>query len=77
NHAFAVTPDINNTFEYMICTAWSEGTKLNNKEDFTKYVEMMAEEFNNPIQTSFVKIEDHPNPPPPPAPFGGRSSRFE
>ena len=57
NHVFCVTPDENNSYEYMVCTAWSEGTKLTNKKDFSKYVEQMAEEFNKPITYSFVKID--------------------
>ena len=57
NHVFCVTPDENQSYEYMVCTAWSEGTKLTNKKDFNKYVEQMAEEFNKPVNYSFVKIE--------------------
>ena len=57
NHTFRVTPDEDNTFEYMVCTAWSEGTKLRNKTDFNKYVEEQAVQFNNPITYKFVKIE--------------------
>ena len=41
----------------MVCTAWSEGTKLRNKTDFNKYVEEQAVQFNNPIAYKFVKIE--------------------
>ena len=57
NHTFRVTPDEDNTFEYMVCTAWSEGTKLRNKTDFNEYVEEQAVQFNNPITYKFVKIE--------------------
>ena len=57
NHVFCVTPDVNHSYEYMVCTAWSEGTQLTNKDDFNKYVEQMAEELNKPIMYSFVKIE--------------------
>ena len=57
NHTFCVTPDGNKSYEYMVVTAWSEGSKLKNKYDFQKYVEQMSEEFNKPLTYSFVKIE--------------------
>ncbi len=57
NHVFRVTPDENNTYEYMVCTAWSEGTKLRNKADFNNYVAQMADEFNNPITYKFIGID--------------------
>ena len=57
NHVFCVTPDENHRFEFMVCTAWSEGTNLTNKKDFSKYVEQMAEEFNTPVSYSFIRIE--------------------
>jgi hypothetical protein len=60
NHVFCVTPDENHSYEYMVCTAWSEGTQLTNKTEFSKYVEQMAEEFNQPMLYSFVKIERKP-----------------
>lgn len=56
NHTFCVTP-VENTYEYMVCTAWSEGTKLTNQKDFDRYVEQMAEEFNKPVTYQFIKIE--------------------
>jgi len=58
NHVFCVTPDENHSYEFMVCTAWSEGTKLTNKKDFNAYVVQMAEEFNQPVSYSFVKIEN-------------------
>jgi hypothetical protein len=57
NHVFCVTPDTDRSYEYMVCTAWSEGSKLTNKKEFTDYVLSMSEEFNKPIGYSFVKIE--------------------
>jgi len=60
NHVFCVTPDENYSYEYMVCTAWSEGTKLTDKKEFNRYVEQMAEEFNKPIVYSFVKIDSKP-----------------
>lgn len=58
NHTFRITPDENNAYEYMVCTAWSEGTKLTDKDSFNKYVSEQAEEFNNPVKYKFIKIED-------------------
>lgn len=57
NHTFRVQPDANNMYEYMVCTAWSEGTKLRNKTDFNKYVAQSAGEFNNPVKYEYVKID--------------------
>jgi hypothetical protein len=57
NHVFRVTPDKDNTYEYMVCTAWSEGTKLTNKEEFNQYVDRMAIEFNNPITYKFIQLQ--------------------
>lgn len=57
NHTFRITPDENNSYEYMVCTAWSEGTKLTNKEEFNAYVEKMSVEFNNPVTYKFIQVE--------------------
>lgn len=56
NHAFKVTPDKNNSFEYMFFSAWKEGAVLNNPADFTSYVKTTAKEYNNPVISNFVKI---------------------
>lgn len=58
NHTFAVEMDDNNSYEYMVCTAWSEGTKLKTKEAFNEYVDKMSIEFNNPVEYEFITIED-------------------
>jgi len=57
NHVFCVTPDANRHYRYMVCTAWSEGTKLTDKEAFGKYVFEMAEELNQPVTAQFVEVE--------------------
>jgi len=50
NHAFRVTPDKNNAYEYMIFAAWSEGAVLNTKKEFEAYVIKTAQEFNTPLR---------------------------
>ncbi len=50
NHAFKVTPDKNNVYEYMIFAAWSEGAVLNTKKEFEAYVLKTAQEFNTPLR---------------------------
>ncbi|HEC41474.1 MAG TPA: DUF4861 domain-containing protein [Bacteroides sp.] len=56
NHTFKVTP-INNSYEYMLASAWSEGAVYNNKIDFTDYIRKTELEYNNPLQVKF-KIHD-------------------
>lgn len=57
NHTFRITPDENNSYEYMLLNAWSEGVVYNNQKSFTDYVEKCAQEYNNPLQAIFVKTE--------------------
>ncbi len=58
NHTFAVEMDEDNSYEYMVCTAWSEGSKLTTKEEFNNYVEKMSIEFNNPVTYEFIGVEE-------------------
>jgi hypothetical protein len=58
NHTFRVTPDSLNSYEYMIFAAWSEGAVYNNQKDFEAYVKTTAMEYNNPVETGFVKVEE-------------------
>ncbi|MEI7420464.1 MAG: DUF4861 family protein [Prolixibacteraceae bacterium] len=60
-HTFKVTPDKENQFEYMIFAAWSEGVVYNNQKDFEEYVKTTAKEYNNPVETSLVKVEKKAN----------------
>ncbi len=57
-HTFSVTPDPENRYEYMIFAAWSEGAVYNNREDFEAYVLTSALEYNNPVETVYVKFEE-------------------
>ena len=57
NHALKITSPVNNRFEYMIFSAWSDGAVLNNYEDFASYVEASKKGFNNPVKLVFKQIE--------------------
>jgi hypothetical protein len=58
NHTFKVTPDSQNSFEYMIFAAWSEGVVYNNQKDFEAYVQTTAREFNSPLGINFIRMEE-------------------
>ena len=58
NHAFRVAPDQNNSYEYMLISAWSEGAVYNNKESFNAYAKKCALEFNNPVASHFNTIQE-------------------
>jgi len=53
NHTFKVSPH-HNTFEFMLASAWSEGSVYNNKEDFMEYIRKTHLEYNNPLMVQFV-----------------------
>jgi hypothetical protein len=57
NHAFKITASNDNSFEYLLSSAWSEGAVYNNKKDFTKYINKTAVEYNNPVNTDFVRVD--------------------
>lgn len=42
----------------MLFAAWSEGAVYNNQKDFETYVKTTAIEYNNPIETAFIKVEE-------------------
>jgi hypothetical protein len=58
NHTFKITASKENTFEYLLSSAWSEGAVYNNKKDFTEYIEKSALEYNNPIEIAFKQIHE-------------------
>ncbi len=53
NHTFRVTPGQDNSYEFLLASAWSEGAVYNNKNDFTEYIRKTHLEFNNPVDNSF------------------------
>ncbi len=57
NHTFKVSPDVNNSFEYMLFAAWSEGAVYNTQKDFEAYVQQSAMEYDHPLEIDFVKVE--------------------
>lgn len=57
NHTFRVSPDANNSYEYMLLNAWSEGAVYNNQNSFTEYVKKCELEYNNPLKINFVRPE--------------------
>ncbi|MFC1763061.1 DUF4861 family protein [Planctomycetota bacterium] len=57
NHTFRIKHPVNNTYEYLLASAWSEGAVYNNKEDFTSYIQKTALEYNHPLQTKFIRIQ--------------------
>lgn len=58
NHTFKVQADNNNTFEYMIAGAWSEGEVYNTPESFIEYVKQTAVEYNSPLQVKFGQLAE-------------------
>jgi hypothetical protein len=58
NHTFKIMRPVHNTYEYLLASAWSEGAVYNNKEEFTDYIQKIAIEYNHPLQTKFVRIQE-------------------
>jgi len=57
NHAFSVTPDKNNSFEYLLFAAWSEGPLINDFDNFQEYTLDISEQFNTPITIGACAVE--------------------
>ncbi len=60
NHAFSVTPRSDQSYEYLIAGAWSEGAVLNTYPAFEQYVLQTAREYNSPVQVHVVAREAKP-----------------
>ncbi len=58
NHTFRITSPKENSFEYLLSSAWSEGAVYNNSALFSDYIRKTATEYNNPLQTHFVIIQE-------------------
>jgi len=58
NHALKIINPENNGFEYLISSAWSEGAVLNNYKDYSAYIKKTREEFNNPVKSVFIEIDE-------------------
>lgn len=58
NHTFKINTAEDNTFEYMLSSAWSEGAVYNTREEFTDYIMKTSQEYNHPLQISFNRIQE-------------------
>jgi hypothetical protein len=58
NHTFKITNSKENSFEYLLSSAWSEGAVYTNKKDFTKYISKTALEYKSPVKTKFIQIQE-------------------
>ena len=58
NHTFRLTAAQDDTFEYLLSSAWSEGAVYNNKKDFSDYIRKTKLEYESPVQARFVQIQD-------------------
>ena len=61
NHTFRIIAPRDNTYEFLLSSAWSEGAVYNNKKDFTEYVRKTKLEYESPVQATYVQIEDKPD----------------
>ena len=57
-HTFRVNAPQDHSFEYMLFAGWSEGAVHNNQDDFKKYVQQSALEFNHPVDISYISTEE-------------------
>ncbi len=58
NYCLSVPANGDNSFEYMLFAAWSEGQFLSTPEEFTKYVHDSVRGFNSPPVVRFEGIEE-------------------
>lgn len=58
NHTFRITTPKQNTFEYLLSSAWSDGVVYNNKKDFSDYIRKTSLEYNNPILSKFTQLQE-------------------
>ena len=59
NHTFKIENSEENEFEYLLSSAWSEGAVYNTQVEFSRYIQKTAIEYNNSLETAFVKIEEN------------------
>jgi hypothetical protein len=60
NHIFRVPVTPDNTFEYMIYGAWSQGAVNRNADEFKEYVLTEALQYNNPVRITAGAFEVKP-----------------
>ncbi|MGD9264815.1 MAG: DUF4861 family protein [Lysobacterales bacterium] len=54
NHTFRINAPMDNSFEYLLSSAWSEGAVYSNPRDFTDYIMRTSLEYNNPLKVQFA-----------------------
>ena len=57
NHSFRIAAPIDQSFEFMLSSAWSEGAVYNNKKAFSDYIRKTSMEYNSPVQSNFIQIQ--------------------
>ena len=57
NHTFRIGVAKDNSFEFLLSSAWSEGAVYNNRKDFTDYIRKTSMEYNSPVQSNFIQIQ--------------------
>jgi hypothetical protein len=61
NHTFRINAMQGDSFEYLLSSAWSEGAVYNNEKDFTDYIRMTQQEYENPVEVRFVQKQSKAN----------------
>ena len=61
NHTFRVDAAEDNAFEFLLSSAWGEGAVYNNARDFSDYIRKTKSEYESPVQSRFVRIQDKSN----------------
>ena len=57
NHTFRIPVTEDNTYEYLVAAAWSEGMENTDEQKFRYYVLKEGVEYNNPVVLESLKIE--------------------
>lgn len=57
NHTFKFPDTADQTYEYLIAGAWSEGVVYNTPESFKAYIKKTAVEYNNPLGVRYGSLE--------------------
>jgi len=58
NHTFRINAARDNSFEYLLSSAWSEGAVYNNRKDFSDYIRKTSLEYNHPVDSKFVRVQE-------------------
>ncbi|MFY0651696.1 MAG: DUF4861 family protein [Cyclobacteriaceae bacterium] len=58
NHTLKIMKSKDNTFEFMLAAAWSDGAVYNTTDAFVNYVKKSQQEYNNPLVISTGEIQE-------------------